>query len=388
MTNFTNEQLQAIHASAKEIKGAQPKDMPANEYLQSVLMDKIDNISQTEADEMISKMESTIRDYNNSYNNGIETGSVAAEEMLKDSISANEMSEQDAINYLASVIVLIQNYGKDINTLTDEGLKAQVEEIIAGREINDITLQTLIKEAATAIQNSNVLAIDEKIASAIASNPLEASTITSIREQAQTPLYMAVAAYIGALKGEVGIPEEELSPVTVALGIAAGIKLQEINADLSDGKIDLPTWAKYTKIAVGVALAISVVVLAMPILVAFTLNMLLGGLIVFGSFTGSILCVVLLTFGVISFSGIKLMENANKIWEAYSRMFDKAYKWIVNLNVKEKIKKCYSDTVIKIKEFILKAKDLHNHQQVVDPSLSPVEEDIVSGNTVKPLLNA
>lgn len=390
MTNFTKEQLQGLYDEAKKIKASQPKDMNENEYLQTVLMKEIDNLSQTEADGIIDRMESAIRDYNAGYNQGVETGSIPAESMLTEAINANNMNDQEAINFLASTIVLIRNYGKDINELNDESLKAQVAELTEGREVDSSTVQSLIEEAASAIRSSDVMAIDAHTASELAATPFDASLVASIREHAQSPLYLSVAAYIAASKGELEISENEVSPESIALGVATGMKIQEISADLSEGKIDLPTWAKYVKVALGVALALSVSILALPILAAFSVNMILGAFVVFGSFTASLFFGALMTIGVVIFTGIKIYDRAEQIWEAYSKMFEKAYAWIANLNVKEKVKEYYIATKNKIMEYIRKAKGLLNQQQVQQPAAevvepTVVEEEIVSERTMRPL---
>lgn len=366
MTNFTSEQLQSLMTAAKELKGQQPKDISTNDYLQLVLMDKIDTLSQTEAAEIIDKMETAISEYNNSYNRGIELGAVPAEDMLKNAIANNNLTEEQAVNFLVATIVLVKNYGKDAQKLTDDELKAQIEAVINGREVNDSTIEELIQEAAATINAANVMAIDEKTAATVAANPLDASTIETIREQAASPLYIAVAAYIANAKGELQLAENENTPEAIAAGVAAGIKVLELNADLSEGKIDLPSWIKYMKVAVGVVLGLAVVALVLPLIAAFAINALLGGLLVFGSVTAAVWVASLLTIGVIAVGSSMAYDKREQLIDTYTAIFDTAIAWITGLKIKEFVKKCYNTAAAKIKEYIQKIKKLT--KQTAEPT--------------------
>ncbi len=279
MINYSNEQLSAIYEGAKKLKESQPHNLTADIYLQAVLMEKINSLSQADAAEVITKMETTIREYNLNYNRAIKEGSVAAEDLLRHAISSRKMSEEDAINYLASMIVMVRNIGVDIDSITEEGVKSEVEGVIAGREVNGETVEALLGEAASAINATDMVTIDENIANLIVRTPLDSSTIETIREVASNPLYMSVWAYIEAVNDDTSANDKlEITPEGIALGVAMGIKIQEINADLSEGKVSQSTWLKNLKIALRVALTLVVILtLVLAILfITFEVNCLLG----------------------------------------------------------------------------------------------------------------
>lgn len=346
--DFDATDFQALQAMATEIKSGYSKDMIKDDYLQQILMERLPDLTQTEAEEIVNEIEMGIVDFNRGYNEGQKEGQAPCGQILRDAISSNKMDDAASVRYLASVVVMMRMQELSVTEINEAQIESLLNEVIDGREFNSETVEALLKEAVEAIGQNSIIAVDEEMAEYFVNVSLDMNTINALREEASNPLFVAIAAYIAGKKGEFEIPESFDNPRNLAIGIASGLKNMQLTADLAEGRITSSQWMNGVKIAIGVALGLGIACIALNIVAALSVGLFAGVAILLGASTAAIIAAAVLAMGYLIWTACHLSGDLARLVPVYDKCFDKTVEWIAQFIPKatEYIKILY----IRIKE--------------------------------------
>lgn len=323
---FETSDYESLKAYVDEMKAKRPDNLSETDYMEQVLMDALTNLSQTEAELVVQEINSGIKDFNREYNSKID-GDQSFDNILRQTIDKYQMDEGTAMKYLASVIVVLRSQ-KDAAIKSDQEINDDIIKLISGLETSQESINNLLEEVKTELQNIEILSLDEKMAEMVAGTELNQSSLNAINEIKEYPLYLAVAAYIAGQKGELELSEEYANPRTLGAGIASGVKSMELTADLMEGKIDSSMWVKGIKIALGVALVLAISYLALNIIAAVTLGLAIGTFILLGDSIAAIICASSLALGFAIWTVSHLVNDFGNFIPLYIEWFNKSVAWV------------------------------------------------------------
>lgn len=346
--NFEAADFQALQAMVSEIKSGYSEGVIKDDYFQQVLMERLPDLTQTEAEEVVNEIEMGIADFNRGYNEGQKESQAPCEQILRDAISSNKMDDAASVRYLASVVVMMRMQELSVTEINEEQIESLLNEIIDGREFNSETVEAVLKEAVESIDQNGMIAVDEEMAEHFVNVPLDVNTIHALREEASNPSFVAIAAYIAGKKGEFEMLESFDTPRNIAVGIASGLKNMQLTADLSEGRITSSQWMKGVKIAIGVALGLGIAYIAFNVVTALSVGLFAGVAILLGAGTVAVIAAAVLAMGYLVWTACHLSGDLSRLVPVYDKCFDKTVEWIAQFMPKaaEYIKTLY----IRIKE--------------------------------------
>lgn len=375
--NFDAADFQALQAMVSEIKSGYSEGMIKDDYFQQVLMERLPDLTQTEAEEVVNEIEMGIADFNRGYNEGQKEGQAPCEQILRDAISSNKMDDAASVRYLASVVVMMRMQELFVTEINEEQIESLLNEIIDGREFNSETVEAVLKEAVESIDQNGMIAVDEEMAKHFVNVPLDVNTIHALREEASNPSFVAIAAYIAGKKGDFEMPESFDTPRNLAVGIASGLKNMQLTADLSEGRITSSQWMKGVKIAIGVALGLGIAYIAFNVVTALSVGLFAGVAILLGASTVAVIAAAVLAMGYLVWTACHLSGDLSRLVPVYDKCFDKTVEWIAQFMPKaaEYIKTLY----VRIKEKLSTLTTGIKGDKVKEET--PVEETVTTAGT-------
>lgn len=375
--DFDATDFQALQAVANEIKSGYSEGMIMDDYLQQVLMERLPDLTQTEAEEIVNEIEMGIVDFNRGYNEGQKEGQAPCEQILRDTISLSEMDDAASIRYLASIVVMMHMQGLSVTEINEIQIESLLNEVIDNREFNSETVEALLKEAVEAIGQNSIIAVDEEMAEYFVNASLDVNTINALREEASHPLFVAIATYIAGKKGEFEMPESFDTPRNIAVGIASGLKNMQLTADLAEGRITSSQWVNGVKIAIGVALGLGIAYVAFNVVAALSVGLFAGVAILLGASTVAIIAAAVLAMGYLIWTACHLSDDLVRLVPIYDKCFNKTVEWIAWFMPKasEYIKTLY----IRIKEKLSALTAGIKGDKVEEET--PAEETVINAGT-------
>ena len=368
---FETSDYESLKAYVDEMKAKRPDNLSETDYMEQVLMDALTNLSQTEAELVVQEINSGIKDFNREYNSKID-GDQSFDNILRQTIDKYQMDEGTAIKYLASVIVVLRSQ-KDAAIKSDQEINDDIIKLISGLETSQESINNLLEEVKTELQNIEILSLDEKMAEMVAGTELNQSSLNAINEIKEYPLYLAVAAYIAGQKGELELSEEYTNPRTLGAGIASGVKSMELTADLMEGKIDSSMWVKGIKIALGVAIVLAISYLALNIIAAVTLGLAIGTFILLGDSIAAIICASSLALGFAIWTVSHLVNDFGNIIPLYIEWFNKSVAWVAAFvpKARERLVDIYNSIREKVYSLVQNIKQKEPQETLTEDSVTP-----------------
>lgn len=371
-TVFTTNDFKALQTIVDQLKDNRRADVSENSYLQQALMDQLENLSQTEAEHIVNEIMAGIEEFYLEYNNQADKGQNATEDILRQAIVDNGMDVSAAMSYLAGIIIVMDMQKNNPSLINDEDINAQLHEILKEREVSTDSVEELLHEAVTKINQNAWLNLDAKMAEQIASTGLNAQTVQAIREMTENPLYVAIAAYIAGAKGELEMPQNYDNPRLLGVGVASGLKSIELTADLADGIIDENVWLQCMKIVIAVALAMALAYVAMNVMAAISIGLFFGGILIMGASTVAVIASSILSIGFLLWATSRLVPEIGKLVPIYDECFDKAVEWISTFvpQVAERLKNIYLAVRERLLSMGRRVKDMFTTPQSAQENLT------------------
>lgn len=325
--NFNKEEFRMMIDKAYQFGVNRPSGMTRDEYCQQYIIDQLPNVSQSEAQEIFEKIKLGIGTFNQGIDTfGTENGfdnEAAIESLLQGK------NQQECFNGLVNILLVAKVANIDsteLYSLTDEKLEYLRRQIISNREVTEASIEEMKKEVATAMENMNIIGVD--IPMKIEYIAKDATELRQFLADSDNTLYIATLTYVDSRNGKIKY-FEDTTPENIGMAVAAGIHEAEITAKLEDGTIDLPTWAKWTKIIGGVllwgALLLGGVLLA-------TFGILPICLLIF-NWLGTGIFATIITLALAFYGAYESSEFIQKyliepILDKTSDLYDKLIQWI------------------------------------------------------------
>lgn len=262
-----SEDMKRVFREANELRAKKPADVSLEIYLKSLLREHL-NLSEDEAEHIYSKLLEGIDLYHLNYDRVVnEEGGYGS--MIESAM--NDMDEDEQVKYLASVYVLLLTYNGKLKTDDPERIKKEVVELSSDFWGVDKAIKELQDRIQTELKNAEFLGsiIDEDTLRKLKKDFSIKYVLDTWRLDKDFAYYSAVAAYIAQMKGEIHLldpsieNEEDVVPVALGLGIAAGVKQSELTQQVLSGEIEESKFEKYLKIALCVAAFALMVYLAL-----------------------------------------------------------------------------------------------------------------------------
>lgn len=249
--DLDKQQFQQMMDKARQFGANRPSGMTRDEYCQQYIIDNL-NVSQSEAQEIGEKIKLGIA----TFHRGIDA--FATEDGFDYQAAIASLTEgknqQECFDALVNIILVAhvaQIDPSELNALTDEQLKKLREQIISNREVTNVTITALRQEATQAMEGMNIIGVN--VPENIAMTTGDVVELRKFLADSDNILYTAAIVYVDSRSGKIA-ELSEATPETIGMTAAAGIQEAEVTAQLQEGTIDLPTWAKWIKIIGGVLL--------------------------------------------------------------------------------------------------------------------------------------
>lgn len=357
MTSINEHELKKIQTLVESIKSAKPETQATEEYLQTVLMEEIKGLTQTEAEGILNNLEEGLASFNLQYNETVANGQINFNSMMAS--ATMDMDDEQKFEFYVNLMASLRSVAMPKGELTEESITHIREKIIKGRSVTPETLDELKSEAEELLRTCEVLPINNDALKELASGVLGIERHDDI---AEFPLYTAIAAYIMYHNGQLQNSSSYLIGTCIGYAVAAGIKQAELNLKLDNGCIDVPTWEFYTRIALKLVAFVTIVFLWTFCLSVFTMV----PLAFFATEFGTIMSVYMMCIFLIT-----TISN-----EAVVTSFFESVNNGINTFI-EKLKTCCQVIGVIIKDFYEKMKAKVHTISYPETTQESVQEDTI-----------
>lgn len=267
MDNFMNRHdLELLNRYIERMKQEATNDKPVHAYMQEVLMNHLNTLTQSEADHIVEQIQAGIDEFNAEYNHCVDRQS-SIESILNRAIKENGMDTDMASKYLSTLIVTLRTQGTNQGKITEADAKKAAENALS-QSARAENMDALIKGAATAILDCSALAIDDELAQHIIKMPWSEEASSTISQAFTDPLYQGVAIYIASCKGEIKGYSVVNSPRHLGILAASGRKASDLTKDLLDGRMNKEEWISCMISNISVVFAVILISAAFVVLAA------------------------------------------------------------------------------------------------------------------------
>lgn len=332
-SKLTMNDLTQIKKQAEDISSNRNENNSVFEHCQLILINKLPNKTQTEAENIVYQLKEGIAMFYENYDDCTEKGyvdyAIAVAKVLEGK------TDEERCNYYVNILLvthLAEKKLEEVQSLTEEELKKIRVRIVGDKEIDRdvdaLTIETLRNQALVALENNKLMSFELSPDMDLTNKNVDFDKIRKFLADEDNALYMAVAAYITQQNGELSLPNN-MNAQMIGMAVAAGMKESEITTDLAEGKIDLPQWVGIMKIISGVLLY-GVLLVSSVLLSAYLLFPILLFLL---DILGVGLIAITVTFCIIMAVTCVLSDFLNDyvldpIVETASNLYDISTEWL------------------------------------------------------------
>lgn len=266
--NITDsEDLKRVFREANELQKNKPADISMDAYLKSLLSERL-SLSEEKAERIYGRLLAGVNIYYSSYNQVIVENDDYLS-MIKSFMK--EMDTEEMIDYLSSIYVLLLMYNKKVKTEDPNALKKEVEKLSTQLQDEEEAIEKLQDQIQIELKDAEFPGgiIEEETLRKLKNDFSIKYVLESWLLDKDFAVYSAVCAYIAQIKGEMQMLDpsveinEDIIPVAIGAGMAAGVKQSELTNQVLTGEIEESTFMKYIKIAACVTAFALVVYLAL-----------------------------------------------------------------------------------------------------------------------------